>query len=55
MINRFISDYLAKTEAQAKRRTMTDRDFYLITIPLALMAGAGVAALSFVVSIPGLS
>jgi hypothetical protein len=54
-MKRFISKYLASTEAKIVRRTMTDRDFYLITIPLALIAAGGVAALSFVVSIPGLS
>jgi hypothetical protein len=36
-------------------RTMSDRDFYLITIPSACIAGAAIAALSFIVQIPGLS
>jgi hypothetical protein len=55
MPHRLISKYLAATEARIARRTISDRDFYLITIPLALIAAGGVAALSFVVSIPGLS
>jgi hypothetical protein len=46
-----IARYLARTEAQISR-TMSDRDFYLITIPLACIAGAAAAALSFVVSVP---
>lgn len=60
MTNHLVSVYLAEMErrltAPSKfRRTMSDRDFFCITIPLSVIAGGGIAALSFVISIPGLS
>jgi hypothetical protein len=59
MIDHYVSTYLARTEARIihpvlRVRTISPQAL-TFTVLLSSLAGAGIAALSFIVYIPGLS